>query len=123
MPDTLRDLVWRCDGSRDDIAARIGVGRRTLDRYLIANRAPAPVRRLLEVLAGAVPWPGGERLVVCRGVVYARDCRDGIALRELPGLAYQLKAAECAREERDQMRAELERYRAAPAQYFLDLTD
>lgn len=112
--DTLRDLAWRSGLPAADLARRCGVAPRTLRRYLDENQAPAPVRELLAILAGRLPWPGAERWQYVRGRLYYRDEPDEIALDELPGAQY-------VRLERDALRREVDRLRAVPAQYLLDL--
>lgn len=111
---SLRDLARQSNLPHDQLAAQLGIAPRTLRRYLDQDQAPAPVARLLAVLAGALPWPGAERWQYCRGRLFYREDPDGIALDELPGVRYALL-------ERDALRREVERMRAVPAQYLLDL--
>lgn len=111
---SLRDLARRSNLPHDQLAARVGVAPRTLRRYLDQDAAPAPVARLLAILAGELPWPGAERWRYIRGALYYRENPDGIALDDLPGIRYALA-------ERDALRREVERMRAVPAQYLLDL--
>jgi hypothetical protein len=61
-----------------------------------------------------MPWPGFERMTVVRGAIYYRDHPDGLPADEIP--AYHAQVRELA-----VLRAELNRYRRAPAQYLLDL--
>lgn len=106
-------LARRSGYARLSLAELLGVTPATLDRYLDTNRAPAAVARLLEVLAGRMPWSGFEAFTVCRGVIYYRDNPDGLPAEEIP--AYHMRLKLLAILERD-----LERYRRAPAQYYFD---
>jgi transcriptional regulator with XRE-family HTH domain len=110
----LSTLAWRAGRTRRQLAADLGVTAPTLERYLKDNRAPAPIVRLLEVYAGAMPWPGFERMQVMRGAIYYRDNVDGLPAREIPAYHYQVQ-------ELAHLRIELARYRNAPAQYLLNL--
>ena len=110
----LATLAGRAHLPRPELAERLGVTRQTLERYLRDNRAPPPVLHLLQIYAGAMPWPAFERMSVHRGVIYYRDNADGLPANEIPAYQYQLK-------ELAHLRVELTRYRQAPAQYLLNL--
>lgn len=112
--DQIRELIQQTHRPRADLAAALGVTVRTLDDYARADRAPPPVRALLEIHAGRVPWPGGERLRYCRGALYHRDNPDGVPLGEIAAYAWRLR-------ELDAAWRELKRLRDAPAQYLLNL--
>lgn len=110
----LRALFQRSGLTLADAATRCGVAPRTLRGYLDRDQAPPAVAQLLTVLAGQLPWRGAEHWQYIRGRLYYRDNPDGIALDDLP--AYRFKLLEL-----DATRRELDKLRAAPAQYLLDL--
>ena len=113
MP-AIADLIRHSPVPADQLAAELGVTVRTLKRYARADQAPPAARALLEIHAGRVPWPGGERLRYCRGALYYRDNPDGLPLTEVPAYVARLR-------ELDAVWRELRTLRAAPAQYLLNL--
>jgi hypothetical protein len=113
MP-AIADLIRHAPVPADQLAAELGVTVRTLKRYASADQAPPAARALLEIHAGRVPWPGGERLRYCRGALYYRDNPDGVPLAEIAAYALRLR-------ELDAVWRELRQLRAAPAQYLLGL--
>lgn len=106
-------LARRTNLPRAQLAAVLGVSLPTFDRYLRENRAPAPIVQLLEIQAGRMPWPGFERLWVCRGAIYFREGPDGLPAVEIPSYRMRLRQL-------DALEREVRRYRAAPAQFYLD---
>lgn len=112
MAERVRDLIWRSGLSRPELARRLGVSLRTLRSYADDDRAPVPVRALLEIYAGRVPWPGGDTLRCERGVLYHDTLAVGVPLAEIPAYHWRLRELEA-------LRRELAETRATPAQYLL----
>lgn len=111
-PDSQLMLLTGLD--RASLAGYLQISPRTLDGYARGRRRmPRPVRLLLEVLAGAMPWPGFERCVVARGAIYVDDLADGVPPAELAVVHW-------TRQRADALARELARMKAAPAQYLLD---
>jgi len=72
--DDLASLRRRAGLTRAQACEWLGVHRITLHRWESGSHpAPASARRLLLVLAGAMPWPGWERHQVRDGTLVSRD--------------------------------------------------
>lgn len=108
-----RDLIWQTDLSRAELARRLGRDERTIEAYRRGRPMPTPTRALLEVLAGAMPWPEFAGFTVCRGAIYPPGLADGIPAAVLPTLPYTLRRLEI-------LDRELKRLRALPVQYLLE---
>lgn len=112
---TIAEQIWRAGVHRRELARMLSITPATLDRYVRADEAPAPVRAFLEVLAGRLPWPGCERLTYIRGAIYHANDPHGLPIAEIPAYSMRLKQL-------DALEREVRRYRAAPAQFYLDFS-
>lgn len=108
------ELIARAPVSPARLAGELGITPRTLHAYARRNQAPPAARRLLEIFAGRVPWPEGERLRYCRGALYFDAQPDGVPLAEIPAYSARLR-------ELDAVWRELRTLRTVPAQYLLNL--
>ena len=87
---------------------------KTAERWHRTRAVPVDVGKLLNIRAGQMPYPGFAGFECIRGAIYAPGYADGVTADNIA--AYTLKLHGL-----DYLRREIERYRAAPAQYLLDL--
>lgn len=111
-----RNLLYATTLTREALAARLERDPKTIEAWHRGRPIPATVRKLLEIYAGAMPWPGFERyrVDVRERVIVPPGCRDGVPVSVLDGLPWTLARLEV-------VDARLRELEAAPAQYLLEL--